>query len=69
MAEFTARDRAVGQWVLAALFALGAIGAAIRSWRLIDTEGLNVRSAIWVLAFVGFVLLTVRYARGARRPS
>lgn len=65
MAEFTSRDRAVGQWVLAALFTLAAIGAALWSWRLIRAEGLELRSAIWVLAFVGFASLAWRSARAA----
>lgn len=66
MAEFSARDRAAGQWILATLFALGAIAAALRSWRLVDAEGITIKSVIWMLAFVGFLVLTLRYARGAR---
>lgn len=66
MAEFTSRDRAVGQWVLAAMFAIATVAAAIWSWTLIRAEGLTLRSAIWVLAFLGFVSLTWRSARAAQ---
>ncbi len=65
MAEFTARDRAVGQWVLAVLFAIAAISAAVWGWRLIRAEGFTIRSAVWLLAFLGFVSLAWRNARGA----
>jgi hypothetical protein len=66
MAEFTPRDRAVGQWVLAAMFALASVGAALWSWRLIRAEGFTLRSAIWLLAFLGFVSLTWRSVRAAQ---
>lgn len=66
MPEFTSRDRAVGQWVLAAMFALAAVAAATWSWRLIRAEGLTLRSAIWALAFLGFVSLTWRSVRAAQ---
>jgi hypothetical protein len=66
MAEFTPRDRAVGQWVLAAMFALASLGAALWSWRLIRGEGFTLRSAIWLLAFLGFVSLTWRSVRAAQ---
>ena len=66
MPEFTSRDRAVGQWVLAAMFALAAVAAAIWSWRLIRADGLTLRSAIWALAFLGFVSLTWRSVRAAQ---
>lgn len=69
MAEATPRDRAVGQWVLAALFAVGAVGAAVWSYRLIRAEGLTVRSTIWVLAVLGFISLAWRSARGASRRT
>ncbi len=65
MAEFTNRDRAVGQWVLATLFAIAAIAAAAWSWRLIRAEGFTVRSAIWLLALLGFISLAWRSARAA----
>jgi hypothetical protein len=65
MAEFTARDRAVGQWVFAAIFTVAAIAAALWSWRLIRAEGLTVRSAIWLLALLGFISLAWRSARAA----
>ncbi|HJU68759.1 MAG TPA: hypothetical protein VJ650_10990 [Gemmatimonadaceae bacterium] len=65
MAEFTARDRAVGQWVLAVMFAIAAIAAAWWSWRLIRLEGLTLRSVIWLLALLGFISLTWRSARAA----
>lgn len=65
MAESTARDRAVGQWVLAAIFAVAAIAAALWSWRLIRAEGLTVRSAVWLLALLGFISLAWRSARAA----
>ena len=66
MAEFTARDRAVGQSVLAVMFAIAAISTALWSWRLIRAEGFTIRSVIWLLAFLGFVSLTWRSARAAR---
>ena len=65
MAEFTARDRAVGQWVLAVLFAIAAISAALWSWRLIRVEGFTLRSVLWLLALLGFISLTWRSARAA----
>ena len=65
MAEFTARDRAVGQWVLAVMFAIAAIAAALWSWRLIRAEGFTLRSVIWLLALVGFLSLAGRSARAA----
>ena len=65
MAEPTSRDRAVGQWVLAAMFALAAIAAAVWSWRLVRAEGFTVRSVIWLLALLGFISLTWRTARAA----
>ena len=65
MAEFTARDRAVGQWVLAVMFAIAAIAAALWSWRLIRAEGFTLRSVIWLLALVGFLSLAWRSARAA----
>jgi hypothetical protein len=65
MAEFSARDRAVGQWVLAVMFTIAAIAAALWSWRLVRAEGLTVRSAIWVLALLGFLSLAWRSARAA----
>ena len=66
MPEFTPRDRAVGQWVLATMFAIATLAAGIWSWRLIRAEGLTLRSAIWVLAFLGFVSLTWRSVRAAQ---
>lgn len=66
MPEFTSRDRAVGQWVLAAMFAIAAVASGIWSWRLIRAEGFSLRSAIWVLAFLGFVSLTWRSVRAAQ---
>lgn len=65
MAEFTARDRAVGQWVLAVMFAIAAIAAALWSWRLIRAEGFTLRSVIWLLALLGFISLAWRSARAA----
>jgi hypothetical protein len=65
MAEPTSRDRAVGQWVLAVMFALAAIAAAIWSWRLIRAEGVTLRSVIWLLALLGFLSLMWRNARAA----
>ena len=65
MAELTARDRAVGQWVLAVMFAIAAISAGLWSWRLIRSEGFTVRSAIWLLALLGFISLAWRSARAA----
>lgn len=65
MAESTARDRAVGQWVLAIIFGIAAIAAALWSWRLIRVEGLTVRSAVWLLALLGFISLAWRSARAA----
>lgn len=55
----------MGQWVLAAMFALAAIAAAVWSWRLIRAEGFSVRSVIWLLALLGFISLTWRTARAA----
>ena len=66
MAEFTSRDRAVGQWVLAAMFAIATLAAGIWSWRLLRVEGFTLRSAIWLLAFLGFVSLTWRSVRAAQ---
>ena len=66
MAEFTARDRAVGQWILAVMFAIAAIAAAVWSWRLIRTEGFTLRSVIWLLAVLGFISLAWRSAGAAR---
>jgi hypothetical protein len=65
MADSTSRDRAVGLWVLATMFAIAAIAAAVWSWRLARAEGFTVRSVIWLLALLGFVSLTWRTARAA----
>jgi hypothetical protein len=65
MAESTSRDRAVGQWVLAVMFAIAAIAAAVWSWRLVRAEGFSVRSIVWLLALLGFISLTWRTARAA----
>ena len=69
MAGHSARDRAVGQWVLAAMFALAGIAAAWRAWRLVTAEGPGVRSTVWILAALGFASLTWRSARAARRAG
>lgn len=66
MAELTSRDRAVGQWVLAAMFAIATVAAAVWSWRLVRDEGFTLRSAIWLLALLGFVSLTWRSVRAAQ---
>jgi hypothetical protein len=65
MADPTSRDRAVGQWVLAVMFAVAAIAAAVWSWRLVRAEGFTVRSVIWLLALLGFLSLMWRTARAA----
>lgn len=65
MPEYSARDRAVGQWLLAVVFAIAAIAAAVWSWRLIRAEGFTVRSTIWLLALLGFISLAWRSARAA----
>ena len=65
MAESTSRDRAVGQWVLAVMFALAAIAAAVWSWRLVRGEGFTVRAVVWLLALLGLISLTWRTARAA----
>ena len=65
MVEPTNRDRAVGHWVLAVLFAIAAIAAAVWSWRLMRAEGFTVHSVIWLLALIGFISLTWRSARAA----
>lgn len=67
MADFTTRDRSVGQWVLAAMFALAGLAAGVRCWRLLMADGFDLRSAIWLLAFLGFVSMAWRTARAARR--
>jgi hypothetical protein len=51
--------------VLTAIFAVAAIAAALWSWRLIRAEGLTVRSAVWLLAILGFISLAWRSARAA----
>ena len=66
MPELTPRDRAVGQWVLAAMFAIATLAAGIWSWRLIRAEGFTLRSTIWLLALLGFVSLTWRSVRAAQ---
>ena len=69
MASHSARDRAVGQWVLAALFALAGLAAAWRAWHLFAATGLDARSTVWVLAAVGFISMTWRAARAAQRAG
>ena len=66
MPELASRDRAVGQWVLAAMFAIATVAAAVWSWRLVRAEGFTLRSAIWLLALLGFVSLTWRSVRSAQ---
>jgi hypothetical protein len=69
VAGHSSRDGAVGQWVLAALFALAGLAAAWRAWRLFAAAGPGARTAVWVLAAVGFISLTWRTARAAQRAG
>lgn len=66
MARFTARDRAIGNWILAATFTLAAVATAVQAWALLRGDGLNVRSSIWLLAVIGFISLIARTVRAAR---
>ncbi|MGH7477334.1 MAG: hypothetical protein ACRELD_13765 [Longimicrobiales bacterium] len=69
MSDKTSRDRVVGHWLLAGLFTLAGIAAAMRAWRLIGADGVDGRSLLWVLALLGFVSLAWRSYRAARAAS
>lgn len=65
MARFTARDRVIGNWVLAAMFTLAAIATGLQAWALLRTDGFTTRAIIWLLAVFGFSSLIARTVRAA----
>jgi hypothetical protein len=69
MRPFTARERTLGNWLLAILFAVAGVATAPRTWELVRTEGLTLRSAIWLLAMLGIVSLVWRTVRAATRKG
>lgn len=69
MRPFTQRERSLGNWLLAILFTLSAAAAAPRAWKVIQTDGLTLRSLIWILAMLGLVSLIWRTVRAATRKA
>lgn len=69
MRPFTQRERSLGNWLLALMFTLAAIAVAPMAFGLLRTEGLSLRSIIWLLAMSGFVSLIWRTVRAATRKT
>lgn len=69
MAESSAPPRAVGHWLLAAMFALAGLWAARQAWRFWEAGGVSGRVVLLALALLGFVSLVVREVRAARRGA